>query len=90
MKLERPPLEAFFSPRSLVVYGATDDADKVGGRVFSLLRRYGQPVYPIHSSLDLVAGSRVYCSAMELPEVPDLAVLAVSAKVLLRQPEESS
>ena len=80
MKAEKPALEAFFSPRSLVVYGATDDADKVGGRIFSLLQRYDRPVYPIHPSLDLVAGSPVYRSAGDLPEVPDLAVLAVSAR----------
>jgi len=80
MTTDRPPLQSFFSPRSIVVYGATNDSDKPGGRIFTLLRRYGRPVYAIHPTLDSVDGFPVYRSASEFPEVPDLAVLAVSAR----------
>lgn len=80
MNTDRHPLQSFFSPRSIVVYGATNDSDKPGGRIFTLLRRYGRPVYAIHPTLDSVDGFPVHRSASPLPEVPDLAVLAVSAR----------
>jgi acyl-CoA synthetase (NDP forming) len=80
MTTDRDPLESFFSPRSIVVYGATNDSDKPGGRIFTLLRRYGRPVYAIHPTQGIVDGTPVQRSACELPEVPDLAVLAVSSR----------
>ena len=73
-------LQSFFSPRAVVIYGATDDSDKPGGRIFHLLRRYGRPMYAIHPSLHAIDESPVYRRAAELPEVPDLAVLATSAR----------
>ncbi len=75
-----PDLSPFFSPRSIVVYGATDDADRPGGRIFSLLGRSGLPVYPIHPTLTRIQESPVYRSAVDLPAQPDLAVLAVAAR----------
>ena len=80
MTIDRHPLESFFSPRSIVVYGATNDIDKPGGRIFTLLRRYGRPVYAIHSSQDSVDGYPIHRSASELRETPDLAVLAVNSR----------
>jgi acyl-CoA synthetase (NDP forming) len=79
MTTDHSSLRSFFSPRSIVVYGATNDSDKPGGRIFTMLRRYGRPVYAIHPTLDSVDGFPVHRSASELPEVPDLAVLAVSS-----------
>ena len=80
MQHPEPDLSPFFCPRSVVVYGATDDADKTGGRIFSLLGRSGLPVYPIHPSLTRIQQSPVYRTALDLPEQPDLAVLAVAAR----------
>jgi acyl-CoA synthetase (NDP forming) len=80
MNTDRHSLQSFFSPRSIVVYGATNDSKKPGGRIFTLLRRYGRPVYAIHPALDSVDGFPLYRSASVLPEVPDLAVLAASAR----------
>lgn len=80
MTADRYSLQSFFSPRSIVVYGATQDSEKPGARVFALLRRYGRPVFAVHPTLDILEGFPVYRSTGELPEVPDLAVLAVSAR----------
>ncbi len=80
MTTDRSSLRSFFSPRSIVVYGATDDSDKPGGRIFTLLRRYGRPLFAIHPSLDSVDGLPVHRTAGTLPETPDLAVLAVGTK----------
>jgi acyl-CoA synthetase (NDP forming) len=80
MSTDRLPLQSFFSPRAVVVYGATDDSDKPGGRIFGLLRRSGRPVYAIHPTLASIGEFPVYRSAAALPEVPDLAVLAVGAR----------
>jgi acyl-CoA synthetase (NDP forming) len=77
---DRTHLRSFFSPRSVVVYGVTDEPDKPGGRILTLLRRYGRPVYGIHPTLDSIDAFPVHPSAKGLPEVPDLAVLAVSSR----------
>ncbi|MEW6442587.1 MAG: CoA-binding protein [bacterium] len=80
METDPAELQPFFSPRSLVVYGASEDAEKTGGRIYFLLQRYGRPVFAIHPSADRIGESPVYRSARSLPEAPDLAVLAVSAR----------
>jgi acyl-CoA synthetase (NDP forming) len=79
MTMDRSDLQPFFAPRSVVVYGAVHDIEKPAGRVFSLLRRCGRPVYAVHPTLQAAGDFPVYRSASELPEAPHLAVLAVSA-----------
>ncbi len=80
MTTDRSALDSFFSPGSIAIYGAAHDVDKPAGRIFSLLRRYGRPVYAIHPTLEATEDFPVYRSAAELPEAPELALLAVSAK----------
>jgi acetyltransferase len=79
MTTDRSELQPFFAPQSVVVYGAVDDMERPAGRIFSLLRRYGRPIYAVHPTLEAAGDFPVYRSASELPEPPDLAVLALSA-----------
>jgi len=78
MTTDRSSLASFFSPSAIAIYGATDDIDKPAGRIFSLLRRYGRPLYAIHPTLKSTPKFPVFRSAAEVPEVPELAILAVS------------
>jgi acyl-CoA synthetase (NDP forming) len=75
-------LEAVFSPRSIAVLGASQDATKIGGRPTQFLRNNGFPgaVYPINPRATEVQGYQAYASIEALPETPDLAIVALGAE----------
>lgn len=74
-------LDALFSPRSIVLIGASDDPTRIGGRPLRYLRASGFDgrVYPLNPKRQTVQGERSYATLADLPEVPDLALLAVPA-----------
>ncbi|MGK6320265.1 acetate--CoA ligase family protein [Sphingomonas sp. DT-204] len=74
-------LDALFSPRSIVLVGASDDPARIGGRPLRYLRASGFEggVYPLNPKRATVQGERCYARLGDLPEVPDLALLAVPA-----------
>jgi acyl-CoA synthetase (NDP forming) len=77
-------LDAIFQPRSIAILGASTDAAKIGGRPASFLRKYGFPgaVFPVNPRVGEVQGYAAYPSVAALPEVPDLAVVALAAKAV--------
>jgi len=77
-------LEAIFQPRSIAILGASTDAAKIGGRPAAFLRKYGYPgaVYPVNPRATEVQGYPCYASVADLPEVPDLVIVALSAEVV--------
>ena len=79
-------LDALMSPRSIAIIGASQDATKIGGRPVDLLRRYGYAgkIFPVNPKASLVQGLQAYASVGDLPEAPDLAIIAVDAE---RAPE---
>ncbi|UPK01047.1 acetate--CoA ligase family protein [Bradyrhizobium sp. 170] len=75
-------LDALMAPRSIAIIGASQDATKIGGRPVDLLRRYGYAgrIYPVNPKASVVQGLQAYASLDELPEAPDLAIIAVDAE----------
>jgi len=76
-----PRLAAMFRPRSIAVVGATEDRNRVGGRPLHYLRSFGYQgaVYPINPKRDTIQGYQAYASLEDLPEAPDVAVVAVGS-----------
>ena len=74
-----PRLAALYRPRSVAVVGATEDRNRVGGRPLHYLRSFGfqGSVYPINPKRDAIQGYKAYASLADLPEAPDVAVIAV-------------
>jgi acyl-CoA synthetase (NDP forming)/GNAT superfamily N-acetyltransferase len=72
----------FLEPGSVAVVGASRREGSVGGAVLgSILRSgFGGPVYPVNPRAQIVAGQRAYPSVSDLPEVPELVVVAVPAR----------
>jgi acyl-CoA synthetase (NDP forming)/ribosomal protein S18 acetylase RimI-like enzyme len=72
----------FLEPESVAVVGASRREGSVGGAVLGSILRSGfaGPVYPVNPRAQIVAGQRAYASVSELPEVPELAVVAVRAE----------
>lgn len=78
-------LDAILSPRSVAVVGASPDPTSVG---HALLRSiveggFAGPVYPVHPRAKEILGLRAYTRVEDLPEPPQLAVLAVPAAAVI-------
>jgi acetate---CoA ligase (ADP-forming) len=75
-------LDALMKPRSIAIIGASQDATKIGGRPVELLRRYGYAgdIYPVNPRASVVQGLQAYASLDEVPDAPDLAIVAVDAE----------
>ena len=76
-----PDLTPLFAPRSVAVVGASNDALKWGG---SLMRNlinggFAGPIYPVNGRGGTVCDLPAFASIAELPQAPDLALIAVGA-----------
>lgn len=74
LELSGPELAAALTnPRSIALYGASDDPSKMGGRPVQFLQRsgYAGRIYPINPRRDEVQGLKAWPSLSSLPEVPD-------------------
>lgn len=74
-------LQAFFSPRSIAVVGASSQVQAIGAKVFANLVRGGYqgnlyPVNPHHTHIDRHV---CYPSVAALPEIVDLVVIVTAA-----------
>ncbi len=77
MTPSRHELDAFFSPRSVALIGATEEPRTVAHCIlWNLISSpFGGTVYPINPNRSAVLGIRTYPSITNLPEKVDLAVL---------------
>ena len=77
-------LRGLLSPRSIAIIGATPDLGRVGGRPIAYLKRYGfaGDIFPVNPKHEAIDGLTCYPSIDALPEVPDMAILAVPARIV--------
>lgn len=71
-------LTALFSPKSIAVIGASKSPEKVGAIVYKniLDSGFGGKVYPVNPAME-------FKDVASLPEIPDLAVLAIPSSGVL-------
>jgi len=90
MKKEVHPLEQIFHPKSIAVFGASNKVTTMG--TYQLLNIIGSGfkgrIYPIHPKLDEVQGLKAYKSVLDLPEVPDLALITIRSEAVIQVFEE--
>jgi len=75
-------LDAIFSPKSVAVVGASADPTKWGGMILNNMISGWYPgrVYPVNPKGGSIFGLPAFPSLVGLPEIPDLALVAVPAK----------
>jgi acetyltransferase len=75
------PLEVFFSPKTVAVIGATENANTVGRTLLWNLvtSPFGGTVYPVNPKRPSVLGVKAYPNVSEIPEQVDLAVVVTPA-----------
>ncbi|MGU3498660.1 CoA-binding protein [Mycobacterium sp. C31M] len=76
--------ELLFEPRSVVVYGASSDPDKLSGRPLDYLKKFGYPgrILAVNPRRDVVQGVPSYRSVNEISGEIDLAVIVVPAEAV--------
>lgn len=79
---QRPQLDALFTPRSVVIIGASDRGNKPGARVAAMLSAssFNGILYGVNSREISVPRVIWHASLETLPEGIDVAILAVSAE----------
>lgn len=86
----RAALRRALAPRSIAVIGASDNANKIGGRPIAYLSRFGFQgrIFPINPGRPEVQGLRSYQGLQELPEVPDVTIIAVPGELAVQAVDE--
>ena len=75
----RPPLDVFFSPRTVAVIGASERPGSVGRAVMANLSSFAGTVFPVNPTRPAVLGVQAFASVTQLPARADLAVVATPA-----------
>ena len=73
--------QAFFTPRSVAIVGASSDPSKLGYAIVDNMTRYGfrGAIYPINPKSGIILGHPAYASVFDVPGEIDLAVLVIPA-----------
>jgi acyl-CoA synthetase (NDP forming) len=86
---ETPPqphfLEFFLNPKSIAIYGANENllGNMGSQQLLNIIDSgYKGKIFPIHLNLESVYEQKAYKSIKDLPEVPDLAVIILPAKIV--------
>src|SRR6185503_18530762 len=77
----RQAMDAFFSPKTVAVIGATEAAGSVGRTLIANLTggSFDGRVFPVNRKRATVLGHRAYPDVASIPERLDLAVIATPA-----------
>ena len=78
------PLERLLKPRSIAVYGASENRGP-GRRILEMLDKlgYGGAVYPINPRYETVLGKRCYAKLEDAPEDIDAIVFCVNHRLVV-------
>ncbi|MGK5112464.1 acetate--CoA ligase family protein [Geodermatophilus sp. CPCC 205506] len=79
--MSRSVADLLFAPRSIVVYGASSDPEKLSGRPLDYLKKlgYGGGLHAVNPRRDVVQGVPAHASIADVPGPVDLAVIVVPA-----------
>src|SRR5918997_3385411 len=78
----RDGVDALFHPRSIAVVGASENIDRISGRLLYYLERHGyaNPIYPINPRRDEVRGLTCYPSLLDVQGPIDLVLVMLAAE----------
>ena len=84
------PLYPIANPRSIAVFGASNNVMRMGTIMLTSMMSQGYEgkVYPVHPSEEHVLGLQAYPSVLDLPEVPDLALIILPTDIVCKTMDE--
>ncbi len=82
--------QSLFTPQSIVVIGASNDTSKPGGRVFKNIAEqgYAGSLWAINLKGESIRGLPTYKSIDQLPETPELAIIAIASRFVAKAMED--
>lgn len=88
--IQESPLYPITNPRSIAIYGASNNFKRMGSILLSSIEATGYEgmIYPIHPTEKEVRGHKAYASIMDLPEIPDLTIIILPADIVCQTMEE--
>lgn len=84
-------LSSLVNPQSVVLIGASDRRDSIGGRTLENLVEVSDfhgSLFLVHPTKPEIRGLRCYQNVSDLPEAPDVAILAIPAAAVMQVLEE--
>ncbi len=83
-------LTPLIAPRSVAVLGASSDPTRISGRPIAYMKSQGFKggLYPINPNRAEIQGIKAYASIADLPETPDVAIVAVASDVAAASVDE--
>jgi len=84
------PLYTIVNPKSIAIFGASNNINVMGtNQLLSILSLgYEGMVYPVHPREERIQNLKAYTSVMDLPEVPDLALIILPTDIVPQVLEE--
>ena len=81
----RDALARLLHPRAVAIIGASDDPLRIGGRPIAYMQQCGfvGRILPVNPNRSHIQGLPAFASVAALPEVPDVAIVAVPAAASL-------
>jgi len=88
--IRESPLYRIANPRSVVFFGASNNISAMGTNLLMSLQSAGfeGPIYPVHPREKEVLGLKTHERVLDLPEVPDLAVIVLPTGIVNKTVEE--
>ena len=85
-------LTPLLAPRSIAILGASNDPSRIGGRPIAYMKaqNFQGAIYPVNPNRTEVQGVNAYPSVADLPETPDVAIVAVPAALAVQPPRRTS
>ncbi len=83
-------LTPLLAPRSIAVLGASNDPTRIGGRPIAYMKAAGfkGAIYPVNPNRKEVQGLTAYPTVADLPDTPDVAIVAVPAEIAVQAAED--
>jgi acetyl-CoA synthetase (ADP-forming) len=87
--IKKSPLYPIANPDSIAFFGASNNITAMGTNLLLSLLDLGfeGDIYPVHPKEEKVHNLKAYRSVMDLPEVPDLAVIVLPTRIVCRTME---
>jgi len=77
--IHESPLYSIVNPTSIAFFGASNTFMRMGSIMLSSIQLLGYEgkIFPIHLSEKEVRGLTAYTSILDVPEIPDLAIIVL-------------
>jgi acyl-CoA synthetase (NDP forming) len=88
--IQESPLYPIVNPASIAFFGASNTFMRMGSIMLSSLQALGYEgkIFPIHPKEKDVRGLKAYAAIMDVPEIPDLAIIVLPTEIVCQTLED--